>query len=744
MQFRHSASAGSDRASHALSRMGIGVAIAHECSGRLRVKLPVLGLPKLKTDDLNRMIRATPGVTSVRINPSAISLIVTHDGTSATRNRILDRLSTIRRDQLQFRHPEEEERPSFLPLAGRVALLAALPALPPALGKFLSIATIMPRVLRGVRSAMANGVSVELLDALAVSIAAYRGNFATAVTTDLMMGSGEFLEETTIRHSGKLLQELLMPNPETAWIEQDGEVVEVPFATVKTGDVVVVSTGGLIPVDGIVKGGSAQVNQASITGESLPVRKEPGDAIIAGSLVEVGHLKIEAQRVGDETTTARIAALIQESLNVRSDTERLAQNKADQQVYMTLGLGAATLILTRDLNRLSSVFLIDYACPIKLSAPVAVRATMSEAVARGILIKGGPSIEKLAKVDTFVFDKTGTLTHGALSVTDVVSLAPAHWSEKQLLALVSSLEEQSQHPVARAIVAESRARGAGRVSHGDVTFDIGHGLRATVESQEVLVGSRHFLEDLEGVDFGGHTAAVERLVKEGKMLLYVAAGGKAIGLIGLRDELRADARETADRLRASGATALVMLTGDRKTRSEAFGAALGFDEVHAELRPEDKVRILKRLQQAGRNIAFIGDGVNDAPALAAASVGFSMSQGADIAQATADITLLDDRIGAVADAREVSVQAMRIISTNSTAAIGINTGLFIAASAGVLSPVFAAVLHNGSTIGLLASALARAGLPERRSSLSAGLAAREFALPARSPPARCEALADLD
>lgn len=714
--------------------MGFGVLIAHECPGRLRVKLRVLGLPALKTDDLNRMIRATPGVTSVRINPGAISLIVTHDGTLATRNRILDSLSNLRRDQLRFRRPEEDDGPSFLPLAGRVALLAALPILSPTLGKFLSIATIMPRVLRGVRSVMANGVSVELLDALAVSIAAYRGNFATAVTTDLMMGSGEFLEETTIRHSGKLLQELLMPNPETAWVEQHGATVEVPFATVKTGDVVVVSTGGLIPVDGVVRGGSAQVNQASITGESIPVRKEPGDAIIAGSLVEVGHLKIEAQRVGDETTTARIAALIRESLDVRSDTERLAQNRADQQVYMTLGLGAATLLLTRDLNRLSSVFLIDYACPIKLSAPVAVRATMSEAVARGILIKGGPSIEKLARVDTFVFDKTGTLTHGALSVTDVVSLAPAHWSEKQLLALVASLEEQSQHPVARAIVSEARARDAGRISHGDVTFDIGHGLRAAVESQEVLIGSRHFLEDLEGVDFGGHAEAVERLVKEGKMLLYVAAGGKPIGLIGLRDELRQDARETADRLRASGATALVMLTGDRKARSEAFGSALGLDEVHAELRPEDKVRILKRLQQAGRNIAFIGDGVNDAPALAAASVGFSMSQGADIAQATADITLLDDRISAVADAREVSVQAMRIISSNSTAAIGINTGLFIAASAGALSPVVAAVLHNGSTIGLLASALARAGLPERKSGLPDSVA-RDFS-PARAIPTR--------
>lgn len=695
--------------------MGSGVVIAHECPGRLRAKLPLLGLPALKTDHLNRVIRATPGVTSVRINAGAISIIVTHDGTAATRNRILARLSSLRRDQLQFRRPDEDEGPSVLPLAGRVALLAALPMLPPTLGTFLSIATIMPRVVRGLRSVIADGVTVELLDALAVSIAAFRGNFATAVTTDLMMGSGEFLEETTIRHSGELLQELLMPNPETAWIEQDGAAVEVPFATVKTGNLVVVSTGGLIPVDGVVRGGAAQVNQASITGESVPVRKEPGDTIIAGSLVEIGHLKIEAQRVGDETTTARIAALIRESLAVRSDTERLAQHRADQQVYMTLGLGLATLLVTRDLRRLSSVFLIDYACPIKLSAPVAVRATMSEAVARGILIKGGPSIEKLAKVDTFVFDKTGTLTHGTLSVTDVVSLSPWIWPEKRLLALAASVEEHSQHPVAKAIVGEARVRGAGHIAHGDVTFDVGHGLRATAEDQPVLIGSRHFLEDLEGVDFGGHAGAVERLVKEGKMLLYIAAGGRPIGLIGLRDELREDARETADRLRASGATSLVMLTGDRKARSEAFGATLGFDEVHAELRPEDKVRILQELQQEGRNIAFIGDGVNDAPALAAASVGFSMSQGADIAQAAADITLLDDRISAVADAREVSVQAMRIISTNSTAAISINTGLFLAASAGVLSPVAAAVLHNGSTIGLLASALSRAGLPEHKS-----------------------------
>ncbi len=701
------------------SVIGMGLDIVHECRGRLRLKLPILGLPGLDVEHLSRVIRATTGAASVRINPAAISVVISYDGTAAARARILKRLFELRRDQLHFRPRGENDAPSPTPLVGRIAFLAAYPLLPPKVRNALGAAVIAPRVLRGVRTLVTEGVRVELLDALAVSVGAVRGGVATAVTTDLMMGAGEYLEETTVRHSGELLQELLMPNPETAWVEHDGGAVEVPFSTVKSGDIVVVNTGELVPVDGVVRGGAAQVNQASITGESLPVTKETGDSIIAGSFVEDGSLRIEAQKVGDETTTARITALIKESLEVRSDTERLAQKQGDRQVYMTLGLGFATLLLTRDLRRLSSVFLVDYACPIKLSAPVAVRATMADAVARGILIKGGPSIEKLAEIDTFVFDKTGTLTHGNLSVTDVVSLAPDDWSSQHILALSASVEEHSQHPIAKAIVNEARANETSHVSHGEVKFDVGYGLRATVDGREVLIGSRHFLEDIEAISFDDHTDAIEKLVEEGKMLLYVAVGGKPVGVFGLRDELRDDARATADRLRASGVTSLVMLTGDRKGRSERFAEALGFDEVHTELRPEDKQRILTELQNSGRKIAFVGDGVNDAPALAAANVGFSMSQGADIARAAADITLLDDRISAVADAREAAVQAMRIISANGTAAIGINTGLFIAASAGFLSPVAAAVLHNGSTIGLLATAIARAGIADRKNATPA-------------------------
>ena len=649
------------------ARMRGGVRVVHDGRRRLRARAPALGLTALDTDHLTRLLRATPGVGAVRLNPGAISAIFEYDGAPDTRALILERLATLRRDQLRFR----------------------------------------------ARNDAAEGVTVELLDVLAVGIGALRGQFSTAVATDLMMSTGEFLEETTMRQSGALLQELLTPNPEFAWIDGESGAVEVPFARVRRGDVVIVHTGDLVPVDGVVIDGVAELNQASITVESVPVSKRPGDSMIAGSVAQSGRIKIEARQVGDETTTARIAALIRESLSAPSETERLAEKHADGQVYMTLGLRAATLALTRDLRRLSSVFLVDYACPIKLSARVAVRAAMSEAVGRGVLIKGGPSIEKLSAVDAFVFDKTGTLTHGALAVTDVLSLNAQRWPKATLLARVGSIAEHSQHPVAQALAEAARAAEAGHVAHGDVSVEVGRGLRADGSGGEVLIGSRHFLETVEGVDFTKHAAQAEGLVAAGKMVLYVAIGGAPAGLIGLRDALREDARETADRLRAAGVRHLVMLTGDRRSRAAAFGAALGFDEIHAELRPEDKARILAELQAAGRKVAFVGDGVNDAPALTAANVGFSMSRGADVAQATADILLLDDRIGAVADARELSDQAMRIIGSNTTAALIINTALFASASVGWLSPVAAAVAHNGSTLGLLLYALSRTGSPRR-------------------------------
>lgn len=687
------------------------VGIAHELPRRLRLRSPDL------TPALAEAVAVLPGVRAARLNAVAGSLVVEHDGRPETRATILRAVGApgpLRGLPMQARPPvpcDDDEEPRLWPLALRLALIVALPALPYRLGTAAAWATIAPRLLTGAKSLVTEGITVEVLDALAVGIGAARGGFRTALFTDTLMSGGEYLEATTARRATALLQALLEPHPETVWVEREGELRPVPFREVVAGDTVIVGAGELVPVDGVVIEGLAQANEASVTGESLPVAKAPGAAMIAGSTVESGRLRIKAQRVGDETTTARIAAFIHESLTTRSEGERLAEENADRRVYTTLGIGLATLLLTRDVKRLASVFLIDYACPVKLTTPVAVRATMAKGARAGVLIKGGPCLEKLAQVDTVVFDKTGTLTHGAMTVTDVIALDP-DWEERRLLALAASIEEHSAHPVAKAVAAAAAREGLEHRPHGDVGTEIARGLFAEAEGATLRLGSRRYLEEA-GVSFAAHGRAIDRLAEEGKMVLFIGHGTRPIGLIGLRDALRPDARATVDRLRASGVGQIVMLSGDRRTRAEAMGTALGLDQVLAELQPEDKAAIVAAMKREGRRVVFVGDGINDAPALAAADVGIAMPLGADIARATADIILMDDRIALVADAREGAVRAMQIIDTNFKMAMAVNTGLFAAASAGWLAPAAASLMHNGSTIALLAHALARAGLPEQ-------------------------------
>jgi manganese/zinc-transporting P-type ATPase C len=689
-----------------------GLDVAHELPGRLRVKMPLLRHPHLDLEHFAGLINDSVGVVSVRVRAAAASVIIEYDGTSAARRSVLQKLSAIGLRDLQFRRTASDEGPSIAPVVLPLMGLLSLALIPTPLGRLLTWVVISPRVFRGVHSLITKGITVEVLDAAAVSLGAMLGRYVTALVTDTMMASGDYVEQTTERRSAELLEHLLYPHPHSVWIEREGALVQIPFADVQTGDAVVINTGELVPVDGVVTAGVAQVNQASVTGESVPARKETGHDVIAGSTIESGRITIEARRVGSETTTARIAAFIHESLMAKSETERLAQEFADRRVLVTLGLAAATFLLTGDISRVISVFLIDYSCAVKLNAPVVIRAAMSEGASRGILIKGGQSIEKLSRVDTFVFDKTGTLTRGDLAVTDVIPLAPQLWSQARLVGLAASIEEHSRHPVADAIVRAGRQRGGAHVAHGDVDIIVAHGLRTKVGTETVLIGSRHFLEDHECISLRQHEQIAQALAAQGKMLLYAAAGHSPIGIIALRDELRDDSMETVRRLRQSGVGSLVMLTGDRRERADVLARTVGMDEVFAERQPEEKAEIVKGMGRDGRRVAYLGDGINDAPALATADVGIAMPRGADIARATADILLVNDRVAAVADAHEAALNAMALIRSNFSAAIGINTALFVAASTGWLPPIAAAVLHNGTTLALLGRALSAESFPK--------------------------------
>ena len=685
--------------------------IVHAVPGRLRLRLPVLGQPHLDQAYLETWLEGTPGVQEVRINRAARSLVVIHDRDAGVRARVLARLGAFDPDAGLPLLPEEgsgDEDEDIVPIARSLATLALLPLLSPGAQKLVTFVNLGSTLGKGAETLISEGIKVEVLDAVAVGLSAARGEHYTANITGLLLALGEYLERRTARQSDRMLRRLLRPEPTLAWVERAGELVQVPGQEVREGEVVVVGVGEQIPVDGRVLEGAALVNQAAVTGEQVPVRKEAPRRVVAGSLVVEGRLRIEATQVGEETTTARVSRFVRESLGKRSQTQRLADDLADKRVYITLATGGLAYALTRDLRRLESVLLVDYSCALKLGTPIAFKSGMVASANHGVLMKGGEAIEQLAAVDTIIFDKTGTLTHSELTVTEVVVLRPDAGDETKLLALVASVEEHASHPVAQAVVEAARERDLKHISHGEVDYLVAHGMTAEVGGERVVIGSRHYLEEHQGIHFSAHEARILALQEQGRILLFVADDRGPLGLIALRDTLRAYARPTLERLRGLGIRHLVMISGDRRAKAEALAAELGLDEVHAEMEPEDKARIVQELRDQGRRVAFVGDGVNDGPALVAADVGIAMPRGADLARATADIVLLDDHLASLADARETATRTMGLIRTNFNLAVGINTAILAGAMTGWLSPVASALLHNGTTMGILVHALAGA------------------------------------
>ncbi|MFW5724093.1 MAG: heavy metal translocating P-type ATPase [Halochromatium sp.] len=674
--------------------------IIHEVPGRLRLRIPALGEPGCEAGALEDWIDAAAPTQEVRANRAARALIIHYQGGAAARQSLLHRLERFPAEPIPGYSEGEVHEAEVAPMITTLFTLASLPFLTPPMRVVLTFANVGSTLAKGADTLIHKGIKVEVLDALAVGLAAANGKLFTANLTDLLLDLGSFLERRTQRQSDRLLRRLLRPDPAMAWVERAGELVQVSGDEVSTGETVVIGVGETIPVDGHVIDGLALVNQAGVTGEDVPVRKEAPARVIAGSVLVEGRLRVEATRVGEDTTTARVSRFIQTSLAEQAATQRLADELADKRVYLTLGTGAAVYALTRDLARLQSVFLVDYSCALKLGTPVAFKSGMSRAAEQGVLMKGGEAIETLAAIDTLVFDKTGTLTHSDLLVTDVVVLpGSCACTETELLAMVASVEEHASHPVAQAVVEAARERDLAHISHGEVDYMVAHGLSAEVDDGRLVVGSRHYLEEHMAIGFDAYRDRIDALQAEGKTLLFVGNAEGAVGLIALRDTLREEAPA------ALGIQQLIMITGDRREKGEALAAELGLDAVYAEMAPEDKASVIEGLQRAGHKVGFVGDGVNDGPALAVADVGIAMPRGADIARATADVVLMDDRLQAVADARELAAKTMRLIQRNFTAAVGINSGVLAGAVLGWLSPVASALLHNGSTIGILVNAL---------------------------------------
>ncbi|MDO5045759.1 heavy metal translocating P-type ATPase [Campylobacter sp.] len=641
-------------------------------------------------------------IKSVRVNKKAKSIIVEFYSNLEDIVKFLE--------NLQIKNlSNKKDAPSKAEIYKAALSMAITPLIPD--GKFKAIATTYasaPLFSEGLKELFSEGVTSKVLEAMAVGVSLARHDYLAANGTNLMLALGEYIEESTVHRSDDLVKELAKPNIEEVWVEKISKgkktLEKVPTQSVKIGDIVVVGAGESIGIDGYIVDGAASVNQVSMTGEAEPVKKERGDRVMSGTVVEDGRIKIWAERVAEESATARIKQYIQSSLNEKSSVGLKATKLADKLVPVTLSLAGLSYIMSNDMKRVASVLQADYSCALKLATPVAFKSSISKAGRNGVLIKGAKAIEALAAADTFVFDKTGTLTHGSLQVVEIHSFKE-DVSENELLNLTASAEEHYFHPVAEAIVKAAREIGFHHIHHDEVEFIVAHGVKTHVNGKEVIIGSRHFLEDDEKICFKEHEDIIKHAIDNGLTLLYVGYDKELLGVIAMKDTMRENAKEALSELKKMGVKELIMLTGDIERKAHQVASELGIDRVFANCLPTDKASIIEQLKKEGKNVAFIGDGINDAPSLMKANVGISMQKGADIAKATADISLLKDDIFAVVTAKETANKTMRLINSNFSATVGINSLILAGATFGFLNPIATALLHNGTTIGLLANSM---------------------------------------
>ena len=675
--------------------------IAHQSKNRVRFICDDI-TSECDESYLEAQISEFKYIKSVRLNKKAKSIIVEFDSNLDDIFKFLENLN-IKNLSKQRHEPSKAE----------IYKAATAMAITPLLnGNMLKTATSLyayaPLLKEGVSELFNEGVTSKVLESMAVGVSLARRDYMAANSTNLMLAIGEYMEESAVHRSDDLIKELAKPNIEEVWVEtiKDGKKTlnKVATSSVKVGDIVVVGAGESIGIDGYIVEGAASVNQVSMTGEAEPVKKERGDRVMSGTVVEDGRIKIWAEGVGEETATARIKQYIQSSLNEKSSVGLKATKLADKLVPVTLSLAGASYLLSGDMTRVASVLQADYSCALKLATPVAFKSSISKAGRNGVLIKGAKAIEALASADTFVFDKTGTLTHGSLSVVEVHSFKE-EFSKTELLNLTASAEEHYFHPVAEAIVKAAREVGFHHIHHDEVEFIVAHGVKTHVGGKEVVIGSRHFLEDDEKISFIEHEEIIRNSIQNGLTLLYVGYDKELLGVIAMQDTMRENAKRALSELKKLGVKELVMLTGDIESKANQVAKELGIDRVFANCLPTDKAAVIEKLKKEGKKVTFIGDGINDAPSLMKADVGISMQKGADIAKATADISLLKDDIYAVVTAKDMANKTMRLINTNFNATVGINSLILAGATLGLFNPIATAVLHNGTTIGLLANSM---------------------------------------
>ena len=684
--------------------------ILHESRGRIRFRLRQKQMTLAQADLLEAWLQGKSWTRQVTVHERTCAVILYYDGDRQTV------LEAIRQFSWQ-----EAERTTSLPahstralnrefeekLVTKVVCKAACTLFLPSPLRIARILWHMiPFVRRGLHCLLRRRIKVELLDALSISISACRRDFGTAGMVMFLLEVGELLEEWTRKKSVADLARCMSLNVDRVWLRTAQGEVLVPVSQIQPGDAVVVRAGGIVPVDGLVLEGEVTVNQASLTGESIPVPKRPGGAVYAGTVVEEGECVLEVKQASGQSRYDQIVHMIEQSEQMKSEAESKAANLADKLVPYTFIGSLMSFVLTRNVARALSVLMVDFSCALKLAMPLAVLSAMREAGRAHITVKGGKFLEAVAAADTIVFDKTGTLTHACPRVAQVVSFGTKE--EAEMLRLAACLEEHFPHSMANAVVEEAKRRGLRHEEyHSKVEYLVAHGIASTVDGERVLIGSAHFVFEDEGcVIPEGEQERFDALPPEYSHL-YLAVGGQLAAVICISDPLREEAKEVLSTLRALGVTNTVMLTGDSYRTAAAIAAQVGVDDFRAGVLPADKAEYVARLRREGHTVLMVGDGINDSPALSEADAGIAISDGAAIAREIADITIAADSLWELVELRRIAMALMARIHSNYRFVIGFNGTLIALGVAGVLPPATSATLHNLSTLGVSLRSMSR-------------------------------------
>ncbi|MGQ3685161.1 MAG: heavy metal translocating P-type ATPase [Candidatus Loosdrechtia sp.] len=674
--------------------------IVHDIPRRMRINLHLSERHRSGNLQVEEMFSAIEGIRKVSFNRRTGNLLVSYEGNGYVKNTLLKIIQEapvvfIKKENHNGKENILKQKKRKVITAG--ILLVVRSWIPPIVSPLITFYGAIPVFRKGFKSVLNRKLNVDSLDSAAVGISLLRGDYLAASIVTFFLKVGDFFEELIRQKSRESLSKMFQIGDEWVWVKRNGFESRINTKEIIIGDLVVVRTGNSIPVDGVVVEGVALVNQSSITGEPIPASKRAGLTVYAGTVIEEGFLIIRSVKVGDETRVSRIVRIIEDSEGLKAEVQNHSEVLANKVVPYSFLLSGLIYIFTRDPVRAASVLLVDYSCAIKLSTPLAIMSAMIAATKRGILIKGGKFIEKLAQANLFLLDKTGTLTRAKPRVYDLLPFN--EFNREYLLKNVACVEEHFPHPVATAVVKKAEEEGLiHEENHAEVEFVLAHGIASRINGKRILVGSRHFIYDDNSIHAKHEEPVVNDFINRGYSILYIAVEDKLAGIIAIEDHLRDDSQEFLGMLRDLDVERIIMITGDNDATAQNVAKKLGIDEYYAEVLPDKKTEIVKTFKKKGYVVAMVGDGINDSPAISLADVGISMKHGADVAKEACDVLLLDVKLQKIIEAKMIAKNTMSRIQQNFKYIVGANSALMALGIMGLITPITSAFIHNATTI----------------------------------------------